>query len=98
MANLVYSPSVTPHSPIAQLVEQVAVNHPVPGSSPGWGARLKQVAFEFESDLFSFVTNRFAIALATSAIPLDWVAPRLLIILLNGWILQLAFCCKSLYS
>ena len=26
------------HSSIAQLVEQVTVNHPVPGSSPGGGA------------------------------------------------------------
>ena len=28
-------------SPIAQLVEQVAVNHWVAGSSPAWGANLK---------------------------------------------------------
>ena len=27
------------HSSIAQLVEQVTVNHPVPGSSPGGGVR-----------------------------------------------------------
>ena len=29
---------VPTHSSIAQLVEQVTVNHPVPGSSPGGGA------------------------------------------------------------
>ena len=29
--------SVPTHSSIAQLVEQVTVNHPVPGSSPGGG-------------------------------------------------------------
>ena len=31
------SPLFSTHSSIAQLVEQVTVNHPVPGSSPGGG-------------------------------------------------------------
>ena len=31
------------HSPIAQLVEQVAVNHRVRGSSPRWGAILSHI-------------------------------------------------------
>jgi hypothetical protein len=29
------------HSPVAQLAEQMAVNHRVRGSSPCWGARSK---------------------------------------------------------
>ncbi len=33
-------------SPIAQSVEQVAVNHPVRGSSPRWGAN-KEKARQF---------------------------------------------------
>ena len=33
------------HSPIAQLVEQVAVNHRVRGSSPRWGATLSAANF-----------------------------------------------------
>ena len=32
------------HSPVAQLVEQVAVNHPVAGSSPAGGALLPQAS------------------------------------------------------
>ena len=33
-------PPTHPQSPVAQLVEQVTVNHPVPGSSPGGGAAI----------------------------------------------------------
>ena len=33
--------SVNKHSPVAQSVEQVAVNHPVGGSNPSGGASLK---------------------------------------------------------
>ena len=33
---------MTSYSPIAQLVEQRTVNPCVPGSSPGWGAKLKE--------------------------------------------------------
>ena len=33
--------AVNVYSSIAQLVEHMTVNHVVPGSSPGWGAKKK---------------------------------------------------------
>ncbi len=41
-------------SPIAQSVEQVAVNHPVRGSSPRWGAN-KEKARQFMLAGFFFI-------------------------------------------
>ena len=38
------------HSSIAQSVEQLTVNQPVPGSSPGGGVRVKEVHYEVHCD------------------------------------------------
>ena len=43
------------NSPIAQLVEQVTVNHWVPGSSPGRGAKLKKPDHESDRAFLIFI-------------------------------------------
>ena len=42
-------------SPVAQSVEQVAVNHLVRGSSPRWGAIIIKATFQTKSGLFLLV-------------------------------------------
>ena len=50
--------AVKVYSSIAQLVEHMTVNHVVPGSSPGWGAKKrasleKPFIFQKEYDYFN---------------------------------------------
>jgi hypothetical protein len=44
----IFAASKCQRSPVAQLVEQVAVNHLVAGSSPAWGASLYKGLFSSE--------------------------------------------------